>query len=87
MVRPIIFASVFDATTEPQQHEGNVHDGHVYEGLPDTFHLQLNGDISHITKAINHLKQNKAGGAYTLISEVFMYSAEIITPFLVGLSN
>ena len=63
------FASVFGATTEPQQHEDNVHGGHVHEGLPDTFNLQLNGDISHdeVTKAINDLKQNKAGGADTLI--------------------
>ena len=54
-----------------------------------TYEIAIYRDISHdeVTKAINHLKQNKAGSADTLIPEVFMYSAEIITPFLVALFN
>ena len=49
----------------------------------------MNGDISHneVAEAISHLKQNKAGGPDTLIPEIFIHSAEIITPFLVGLFN
>ena len=51
------------------------------------FNLQLNGDISHneVTEAISHLKPNKVGGPDTLIPEIFIHSAEIITPFLAGL--
>ena len=66
-----------------------VFDGSLHESLSETFNLQLNGDISHneVVEAINHLKQNKAGRPETLIPEIFIHSAEIITPFLVGLFN
>ena len=49
----------------------------------------MNGDISQneVVEAISHLKQNKAGGPDTLIPEIFIHSAEIITPFLVGFFN
>ena len=59
----------------------------MHECFSETFNLQLNGGISHneVTEAISHLKQNKAGGPHTLISEILIHSAEIITPFLLGL--
>jgi len=80
------FSNVFNATTEPYE---NVFDGSLHESFSETFNLQLNGDISHneVVEAISHLKQNKAGGPDTLIPEIFIHSAEIITPFLVGLFN
>ena len=61
----------------------------MHESFSETFNVQLNGDISHneAVEAISHLKQIKAGGPGTLISEIFIHSAEIITPFLVGLLN
>ena len=72
---------MFNATTEPYE---NVFGGSLHESFSETFYLQLNGDISHneVVEAISHLKQNKAGGPDTLIPEIFIYSAEIITPFL-----
>ena len=65
----------------------NVFDGSLHESFSETFNLQLNGDISHndVTEAISHLKPNKVGGPDTLIPEIFIHSAEIITPFLAGL--
>ena len=80
------FSSVFNATPEPYE---NVFDGSLHECFSETFNLQLNGDISHneVVEAISHLKQNKAGGPDALIPEIFIHSAEIITPFLVGLFN
>ena len=80
------FSNVFNATAEPYE---NVFDSSLHESISETFNLQLNGDIYHkeVEEAISHLKQNKAGGPDTLILEMFLHSAEIITPFLVGLFN
>ena len=77
---------MFNSTTEPYE---NVFGGSLHESFSETFSLQLNGDISQneVVEAISHLKQNKAGGPDTLIPEIFIHSAEIITPFLVGFFN
>ena len=77
---------MFNSTTEPYE---NVFDGCLHECFSETFNPYLNVNISHneVIEAISHLKQNKAGGSDTLIPETFTNSAEIITPFLVGLFN
>ena len=65
----------------------NVLDDSLYESFSETVNLQLNGGISHneVVEAISHLKQNKSGGPDTLIPEIFIHFAEIITPLLGGL--
>ena len=75
---------MFNATTEPYE---NVFDASLHESVSETVKLHLNGYFfyNEVIEAISHLKQNKAGGPDTLIPEIFIHSAEIITPFLVGL--
>jgi len=80
------FQVIFDASVGTAQPKVDIRN---IDEEDDTFNLQLNGDIGldEVSEAIRQLKHNKAAGPDSLVSEVFIYSAEIISPFLVCMFN
>ena len=76
---------MFNATTEPYE---NVFDGSLHESFSETFKPSVErGYFSQRSRRSDQPSKNgnKAGGPDTLIPEIFIHSAEIITPLLVGL--